>query len=58
MQVSLIHMKISDSPKKNLETAEKMVKKAVELDSQFIGLPEYFAFPANIENKKNVKNEI
>ena len=48
-------MKVSDSPKKNLETAEKMVKKAAELGSQFIGLPEYFAFPSNIEDKKNVQ---
>jgi predicted amidohydrolase len=55
LQVSLIHMKISDSSKKNLETAEKLVKKAAELDSQFIGLPEYFAFPANIEDKQNVQ---
>ena len=54
MQVSLIHMKISESSEKNLETAEKMMRRAADLGSKFICLPEYFAFPANLEDNKEI----
>ena len=50
MQVSLIHMQISESPEKNLEAAEKMLYKAADAGSKFICLPEYFTFPASVED--------
>ena len=50
MQVSLIHMQISESPEKNLEAAEKMLYKAADTGSKFICLPEYFVFPASVED--------
>jgi omega-amidase len=50
MKVSLIHMQISESPKKNMETAEQMLYKAADEGSKFICLPEYFAFPASLED--------
>lgn len=55
MQVSLIHMQISESLKTNLETAEKMIYKAAESGSKFICLPEYFAFPASLEDNKKIE---
>ena len=54
MQVSLIHMKIMESPEKNLETAEKMMRRAADLGSKFICLPEYFAFPASLEDNEDI----
>jgi predicted amidohydrolase len=48
-------MKISESPEKNLETAERMMIKAADLGSKFICLPEYFAFPANLEANKDIE---
>ncbi len=54
MKVSLIHMQISDSPQKNMETAEQMVYKAADLGSKFICLPEYFFMPASVEDNKHI----
>ena len=55
MQVSLIHMQISDSPDRNLETAEQMLYRAADSGSKFICLPEYFAFPANLEDNMQIE---
>ncbi|KON33075.1 hypothetical protein AC477_02045 [miscellaneous Crenarchaeota group-1 archaeon SG8-32-1] len=55
MQVSLIHMQISESPEKNLETAQQMMYRAADSGSKFICLPEYFAFPASVEDKMNIE---
>ncbi|MCJ7614600.1 carbon-nitrogen hydrolase family protein, partial [Candidatus Bathyarchaeota archaeon] len=55
MQVSLIHMQISESPEKNLETAEQMLYKAADAGSKFICLPEYFAFPASVEDNMHIE---
>jgi len=55
MQVSLIHMQISESPEKNLETAKQMLYKAADAGSKFICLPEYFAFPASVEDKMHIE---
>ena len=55
MQVSLIHMQISESPEKNLETAEQMLYRAADSGSKFICLPEYFVFPASVEDKMNIE---
>ena len=55
MQVSLIHMQISDSPEKNLETAEQMLYRAADAGSKFICLPEYFAMPASLEDNKQIE---
>ncbi|PVX24061.1 MAG: hypothetical protein CW691_08740 [Candidatus Bathyarchaeum sp.] len=56
MQVSLIHMQISESPDKNLKTAEQMLYKAADLGSKFICLPEYFAFPASVEDNEQIED--
>jgi len=55
MQVSLVHMQISESPEKNLETAEQMLIRAADSGSKFICLPEYFALPASIEDNKHIE---
>ena len=55
LQVSLIHMQISESPAKNLETAEKMLYRAADSGSKFICLPEYFAFPESVEDKMRIE---
>ena len=55
MKVSLVHMQISESPEKNLETAEKMLYKAAESGSKFICLPEYFPFPASVEDNDQIE---
>jgi predicted amidohydrolase len=54
MQVSLIHMQISDSLKNNLETAEKTLYRAADTGSKLICLPEYFAMPSNLEDYDNL----
>ena len=51
----MIHMQISDSPDKNLETAEKMLYRAADSGSKFICLPEYFALPASLEDNKQIE---
>ncbi|MCW4016152.1 MAG: carbon-nitrogen hydrolase family protein [Candidatus Bathyarchaeota archaeon] len=56
MQVSLIHMQISESPEKNLETAEQMLYRAADSGSKFICLPEYFAFPASVEDRNKIED--
>lgn len=55
MQVSLIHMQISDSPEKNLETAEHMLYMAADSGSKFICLPEYFPMPASLEDNTHIE---
>jgi omega-amidase len=55
MLVSLIHMQISESPEKNLETAEQMLYRAAESHSKFICLPEYFVLPASLEDNKHIE---
>ncbi len=55
MQVSLIHMQISESPEKNLETAEKMLYRAADSGSKFICLPEYFPMPASLEDNMHIE---
>ena len=55
MQVSLVHMQISESPQKNLETAEQMMLKAADSGSKFICLPEYFVFPASVEDNNSIE---
>ena len=58
MKVSLIHMKISESSEKNLETAEQMLYRAADLGSKFISLPEYFVFPSNIEDNDKIEDTV
>lgn len=55
MQVSLVHMQISDSPEKNLETAEQMLYRAADSGSKFVCLPEYFASPASLEDNQHIE---
>jgi omega-amidase len=55
MLVSLVHMQISESPEKNLETAEQMLYRAAESGSKFVCLPEYFALPASLEDNKQIE---
>jgi len=55
MKVSLIHMQINEWPEKNLETAERMLYKAADEGSKFICLPEYFAFPASLEDNMHIE---
>jgi len=55
MQVSLVHMQISESPQKNLETAEQMMLRAADSGSKFICLPEYFVFPASVEDNNSIE---
>jgi omega-amidase len=55
MQVSLVHMQVSDSPEKNLETAEQMLHRAADSGSKFVCLPEYFALPASLEDNKHIE---
>jgi omega-amidase len=55
MQVSLVHMQISESAEKNLETAEQMLYRAADSGSKFVCLPEYFALPASLEDNKHIE---
>ena len=55
MLVSLVHMQISDSPEKNLLTAEEMLYRAADSGSKFICLPEYFVLPASLEDNKHIE---
>ena len=50
MKVSLIHMKVRNSLKTNLEAATTAVHKAAEQKPEFIALPEYFSVPNNMEH--------
>lgn len=56
MLASLIHMHVGTSVQKNLENAERMIRKADETGSDFICLPEYFSIPHNLENQSSLKN--
>ena len=53
MQVSLIHMQVSDSMEENLKTTEQMIYTAAESGSKFICLPEYFSTPSSLENQNS-----
>ena len=55
VQISLVHMQISESMEKNLDTAEQMLYKAADSGSKFICLPEYFAFPASLEDNNQIE---
>ncbi|MBN1784709.1 MAG: carbon-nitrogen hydrolase family protein [Candidatus Bathyarchaeota archaeon] len=55
MQVSLVHMQISESMEKNLERAGQMLYRAADSGSKFICLPEYFAFPASVEDNNQIE---
>ena len=48
-------MQISESPEKNLETAEQMLYRAADIGSKFICLPEYFAMPASLEDNRYIE---
>jgi omega-amidase len=50
LKVSLIHMKVRNSLKGNLEAAATAVHKAAEQKPAFIALPEYFSVPNNMEH--------
>jgi predicted amidohydrolase len=58
MRVSLIHMQVSESPDKNLKTAEQMLYKAAEDGSKFICLPEYFPMPASVEDRASIDSVV
>jgi predicted amidohydrolase len=47
-------MHVSESPDKNLKTAEKMLYKAADDKPQFICLPEYFVMPPNMDEKTSI----
>jgi omega-amidase len=49
LKISLIHMKVRNSLKSNLQAAEKEIRKASEQKPAFIALPEYFSVPNNME---------
>ena len=50
LKVSLIHMKVRNSLKGNLEAASTALHKAAEQKPEFIALPEYFSVPNNMEH--------
>jgi predicted amidohydrolase len=49
VKVSLIHLKVRDSLKGNLEAASVGIRKAAGQKPAFIALPEYFSVPNNME---------
>jgi predicted amidohydrolase len=49
LKVSLIHLKVRNSLKGNLEAAATAVRKAAKQEPAFIALPEYFSVPGNME---------
>jgi omega-amidase len=50
LKVSLIHMKVRNSLKANLEAAGIAIHKAAQQKPAFIALPEYFSVPNNMEH--------
>ena len=48
-------MQISESPEKNLETAEQMLYRAADAGSKFICLPENFAMPSSLEDNMHIE---
>jgi predicted amidohydrolase len=50
LKVSLIHMKVRNSLKGNLEAAATAIHKAAAQKPEFIALPEYFSVPNNMEH--------
>jgi predicted amidohydrolase len=51
-------MQVSESPDKNLKTAEQMLYKAAEDGSKFICLPEYFPMPASVEDRASIDSVV
>jgi nitrilase len=49
LKVSLIHLKVRNSLKGNLEAASAGIRKAASQKPAFIALPEYFSVPNNME---------
>jgi nitrilase len=49
LKVSLIHLKVRNSLKGNLEAASAGIRKAAAQEPAFIALPEYFSVPNNME---------
>ncbi len=49
VKVSLIHLKVRNALKRNLEAAAVGIRKAAEQKPAFIALPEYFSVPNNME---------
>jgi len=49
VKVSLIHLKVRNALKTNLEAATVGIRKAAEQKPAFIALPEYFSVPNNME---------
>jgi predicted amidohydrolase len=50
LKISLIHMKVRNSLKGNLEAASTAIHKAAKQKPAFIALPEYFSVPNNMEH--------
>jgi predicted amidohydrolase len=50
LKVSLIHLKVRNSLKGNLEAASVGIRKAASQKPAFIALPEYFSVPNNMEH--------
>lgn len=57
MKVCILHMRIRDSLKGNLQAATRQILKAASFNPAFIALPEYFSVPGCMENF-NSANEI
>jgi omega-amidase len=55
VKVSLIHMKVRNSLKGNLEAASTAVHKAAKQKPAFIALPEYFSVPNNMKQFTSAK---
>jgi len=55
LKVSLIHMKVRPDLQENLNAAKAGILEAARLKPAFIGLPEYFSVPNNMENFKSAK---
>jgi len=53
MKVCLLHLRIRDTLKENLQAAGSQVFKAAKLKPAFIALPEYFSVPGCMENFKS-----
>jgi omega-amidase len=49
LKVSLVHLKVRQSVKGNLEAASTGIRKAAGKEPAFVALPEYFSVPNNME---------
>ncbi len=50
MKVCVIHLKIRNTVRRNLQAASKEILRAAKLKPDFIALPEYFSVPGCMEN--------